>query len=60
MNIVATFRGRFDPLFTWRNHKRERVSQDQEKGFGKKHDYDGRIVLYCVADVLARRVPRKR
>ena len=33
MNVVATFKGRFDPLFTWRNHKRERVSQDSRKGF---------------------------
>jgi len=55
MSVVATFEGRFDPLFTWRNHTRERVSQGREKGYGKKHQYDGRIVLYTVSDVLARR-----
>ena len=59
MNVVATFKGRFDPLFTWRNHIRERVGQGQEKGFGKNHQYDGRIVLYSVSVVVARRVPRK-
>ena len=59
MNVVATFKGRFDPRFTWRNHIRERIGQDQEKGFGKNHQYDGRIVLYSVSDVVARRVPCK-
>src|SRR5579864_3655774 len=41
IHIDATYEGRFDPVFVWRDHKRIRVSQDdEEKGYGKKHEYD--------------------
>ena len=45
IHIDATYEGRFDPAFAWRDHKRIKLSQDSEKGYGKKHNYDGRIVL---------------
>jgi hypothetical protein len=60
IHIDATYEGRFDPVFVWRDHKRIRVSQnDQDKGYGRKHEYDGRIVLHQVSDVWARPLPRK-
>jgi hypothetical protein len=45
--------------FASRDHKRIRVGQDKEKGYGKKHEYDGRIVLRQVFDVSAKPLPRK-
>jgi hypothetical protein len=59
IHIDATYEGRFDPLFVWRDHKRIRVSQNDEKGYGKKHEYDGRIVLHQVFDVWAKPLPRR-
>lgn len=58
-HIDATYEGRFDPVFVWRDHKRIRVGQGSEKGYGKKHEYDGRIVLRQVSDVWAKRLPQK-
>ena len=60
IHIDATYEGRFDPVFVWRDHKRIRVSQDEEaKGFGKKNEYDGRIVLRQVSGVWAKPLPRR-
>jgi hypothetical protein len=59
LNVIATFQGRFDPAFVWREHKRIRVGHGTEKGYGKKHRYDGRIVLQRLSDVMGRPVPRK-
>lgn len=57
MRVTATFEGRFDPVFTWKNHKRIRVGEG--KGFGSKHSDDGRIVLHRVSDVKALQLPQK-
>ncbi len=59
IHIDATYEGRFDAVFVWRDHKRIKISQDEEKGYGKKHEYDGRIVLHQVSDVWAKPLPRK-
>ncbi len=59
IHIDATYEGRFDAAFAWRDHKRIKLSQDSEKGYGKKHNYDGRIVLRRVSDVWAYPLPRK-
>jgi hypothetical protein len=48
--VQATFDGRFDVAFVWRDHKKIPVGTDE--GFGKKHRYGGRIVLERVSDVL--------
>jgi len=58
-HIDATYEGRFDPVFVWRDHKRIRVGQGNEEGYGKKHEYDGRIVLHQVSDVWAKPLPRR-
>ena len=58
-HIDATYEGRFDAAFAWRDHKRIKIGQDKEKGFGIKHEYDGRIVLYQVSDVWAQPVPQR-
>jgi hypothetical protein len=59
IHIEATFEGRFDAAFYWRDQKRIAVGQSQVKGYGKKHDYDAQIVLYQVSDVVAKPLPRK-
>jgi hypothetical protein len=59
IHIDATFEGRFDAAFLWRDHKRIKIGQRTEKGYGKKHDYDGRIVLHQVSDVSAKPLLRK-
>lgn len=61
MNVQATFEGRFEALYIWRNQKQIWIGESREKskGFGKKGQYGGRIVLHRVSDILARRVPRK-
>jgi len=59
IDIGATFEGRFDAAFYWKNHKRIAVGQAQVKGYGKKHDYDGQIVLHQVSDIVAKPLPRK-
>ena len=51
IHIEATFEGRFDGAFFWRDHKRIRIGPGTNKGYGKRHDYDGRIVLRQVSDV---------
>jgi len=59
VRIDATYEGRFDAAFAWRDHKRIRIGQNKEKGYGKKHKYDARIVLRQVSDVWAKPVPRR-
>jgi hypothetical protein len=59
MNVVATFEGRFDPRFVWRDKNRIRVSDEAGGGSGDD-EVDGRVVLQRVTDVVARpRPPRK-
>ncbi len=58
-HIDATYEGRFDAAFVWRDQKRIRIAEDQVKGYGKKHEYDGRIVLRQVSDVWTRRLPQR-
>ncbi|HET9182943.1 MAG TPA: hypothetical protein VFP59_12475 [Candidatus Angelobacter sp.] len=59
IHIDATYEGRFDPVFVWREHKRIKVAEGNETGYGKRHEYDGRIVLRQVSDVWAKPLPRK-
>ncbi len=47
--LFATLEGRFDPVFVWREKKHIRVGEGD--GFGKKHRYDGRLVLRRISDV---------
>ena len=58
IHIDATYVGRFDAAFYWRDQKRIRVGEYVGKGYGKKHRYDGRIVLQQVFDVWAMPLPR--
>ncbi|HZT68780.1 MAG TPA: hypothetical protein VFC10_03390 [Terriglobia bacterium] len=51
-NVEATYEGRFDVAYVWRNHKRIDVGSD--KGYGKKHRYGARIVLRRISDVVSR------
>jgi hypothetical protein len=57
LRVIATYTGRFDVAYVWRNQKRIQVGA--VAGFGAKGEYDGRIVLRQVSDVIARSVPRK-
>ena len=59
IRVDATYEGRFDPAFVWREQKRIRVGHSDIKGLGKKHDYDGRIVLRQVSDVWTALLPGK-
>jgi len=42
MNVEATFEGRFDVAFVWRDHKRVSVA-GSDKGYGKKRKYGAQI-----------------
>ena len=55
-NVEAAFVGLFEPYFVWREHKRVKIAD----GAASKNqdDYDGRLVLLSVSDVIAR--PRSR
>jgi hypothetical protein len=55
IHIEATFEGRFDSIVSMQAGKRTRVGQ----GYGKNHNYDGRVVLHRVSDVVAKPLPRK-
>jgi hypothetical protein len=55
IHIEATFEGRFDSTVTMENGKRIKTG----KGYGKKHQHNGRIVLHQVSDVTARPLGRK-
>src|SRR5262249_25467297 len=55
---IATLKGRFDPVFTWKGGKRLRVGEGE--GFGPKHLNDARLVLKSVSDVLTIPISRPR
>jgi hypothetical protein len=57
MNVVATFEGRFDPEFVWRNQKRIKIKTGAEGGYSKRDKSDGRIILYSVDDVVSHPKP---
>jgi hypothetical protein len=50
--VEATYEGRFDVAYVWRDHKRIGVGSD--KGYGKKHRYGARVVLRRISDVVSR------
>ena len=51
-NVEATYEGRFDVAYVWRDHKR--ISVGTDKGYGKKQKYGARIVLRSISEVVAR------
>lgn len=55
IHIEATFEGRFDSVVTVQDGKRTTAG----KGYGKKHQHNGRIVLHRVSNVVARPLGRK-
>jgi hypothetical protein len=55
IHIEAIFEGRFDSVVTMQDGKRTTTG----RGYGKKHQYDGRIVLHKVSDVVVRPLGRK-
>jgi hypothetical protein len=55
IHIDATFEGRFDSVIKIQDGQRIRIG----KSYGKKYQYDGRIVLQSVSDVVAQPLPRK-
>lgn len=55
IHIEATFEGRFDSVVTVQDGKRTTVG----KGYGKKHQHNGRIALHRVSNVVARPLGRK-
>jgi hypothetical protein len=59
IHIDATYEGRFDAVFVWRDHKRIRIVQGNQTGYGKRHEYDGRIVLHQVSDIWAMPLPAR-
>jgi hypothetical protein len=59
IHIDATYEGRFDAGFAWRDKKRIRAGDYTGKGYGKKHFYDGRIVLIRVSNVWAMPIPHR-
>ena len=50
-NVEATYEGRYDVAYVWRDHKR--IDVTSQKGYGKNHRYGARIVLHRVYDVLS-------
>jgi hypothetical protein len=50
--VEATYVGRFDVAFVWRDHKR--ISVGTDKGYGKKQKYGARLVLQSISEVVAR------
>jgi hypothetical protein len=60
MNVHATFEGRFEAVYTWKDHKRIWIASAKgQRGFGRKGRYGGRIVLSRVSDVVAHYFPRR-
>jgi hypothetical protein len=57
-NVEATYEGRFDVAYVWRDRKR--ISVGTDKGYGKKQKYGARIVLRSISEVIARPRPRPR
>ncbi|HKO58855.1 MAG TPA: hypothetical protein VJ276_23510 [Thermoanaerobaculia bacterium] len=58
MNVVATFEGRFDPVFVWRDRKRMKIKAESDVG-ATECQTDGRIILQRVSDVVGRPRPRR-
>jgi hypothetical protein len=60
MNVQAIFEGRFEAVYAWQNQKQIWINGagKKQKGFGKKEQYGGRIILYRVSDIVSRRRPR--
>lgn len=60
MNVLATFEGRFEAVYTFQDKQQIWIngSKNKKKGFGKKGEYGGRIILHRISDVLSRPVPR--
>ena len=60
MNVLATFEGQFEAVYTWQNKEQIWIngSKKKQKGFGKKGEYGGRIILHRVSDLLSRPIPR--
>jgi hypothetical protein len=59
IKIEATYAGRFDAAYVWREQKRIPVSAQEGKHPAQKQDWDGRIVLRQVFDVWTYALPRK-
>ena len=60
MKVEAAFEGRFEGVYTWKQQRRVWiVSTQDQKGFGKKGRYGGRIVLHRISDVVAHYIPRR-
>jgi hypothetical protein len=57
MHVEATYEGRFDVAYVWRDHKR--ICVGSEKGYGKEYKYGARVVLRRLSDVVSHPVPRK-
>ena len=49
--VEATYEGRFDVAYVWREHKR--IDVGSEKGYGKKQHYGARVVLRRISDVVS-------
>ncbi len=47
--VQATFIGLFQPVFVWHDQKRERVGSGN--GFGKKKNYDARLIVRSISAV---------
>lgn len=56
-HVEATYEGRFDVAYVWREHKRIYIGP--ERGYGKKNRYGARLVLHRISDVASYVVPRK-
>ena len=54
-NIEGTFEGQFHSVIVVRDGKRIRIGE----GYGKRRDYDGRIVLHRVSDVTVKSLPKR-
>jgi hypothetical protein len=59
MDVSVNFEGQFEAVYTWRDKKQIWIneSKNKKKGFGKKGDYGGRIILHRISDVLSRPIP---
>jgi hypothetical protein len=57
MHVEATYEGRFDVAYVWRDHKRIYVGS--ESGYGKKYKYGARVVLRRLSDVVSHPAPNR-
>ena len=56
-HVEATYEGRFDVAYVWRDHKLIYVGSG--KGYGKNYKYGARIVLHRLSDVVSHSVTNK-